>query len=89
MQGLDSTLNPTSARILLADEFRGPTVTVVPSERRAGGGVMSASSGEKRRRRRERRFLQVNDTLSLRSTIVAVAAGFGLLAFQLARTLIA
>ena len=35
---------------------------------------MSASSGEKRRRRRERRFLQVNDTLSLRSTIVAVAA---------------
>ncbi len=50
---------------------------------------MSASSGEKRRRRRERRFLQVNDTLSLRSTIVAVAAGFGLLAFQLARTLIA
>jgi hypothetical protein len=49
---------------------------------------MSASSGEKRRRRRARRFMELNDTLSLRSSIVAVAAGVGLLAFQVARTLI-
>jgi hypothetical protein len=49
---------------------------------------MSASSGEKRRRRRERRFTELYDALSLRSTIVAVAAGFGFLVFQVARTLV-
>lgn len=49
---------------------------------------MSASSGEKRRRRRERRFLELNDTLSLRSSIVAVAAGVGFLVFQVARTIV-
>jgi hypothetical protein len=49
---------------------------------------MSASSGEKRRRRRERRLLELHESLSLRSTVVAVAAGFGLLAFQFARSLL-
>lgn len=49
---------------------------------------MSASSGEKRRRRRARRFTELNDALSLRSSILAVAAGFGFLAFQAVRTLI-
>lgn len=49
---------------------------------------MSVSSGEKRRRRRERRFLELNDTISMRATMVAVAATFGFLVLQLARTLL-
>jgi len=49
---------------------------------------MSASSGQKRRRRRARRFTERNEALSVRSSIVAVAAGVGFLALQIARTLI-
>jgi hypothetical protein len=50
--------------------------------------VMSASSGEKRRRRRERRFLELQDTLSIRSTVVAIAATCGFLLLQAARLLL-
>jgi hypothetical protein len=49
---------------------------------------MSASSGEKRRRRRERRFLDFHDTLSVRSTVVAIAATCGFLIWQAARSLL-
>jgi hypothetical protein len=49
---------------------------------------MSASSGEKRRRRRERRFLAFHESISMRTTRLAVGATFGLVALQIARTLL-
>jgi hypothetical protein len=49
---------------------------------------MSASSGEKRRRRKERQFLAFHDTLSVRSTLVAIAATCGFLIWQAARSLL-
>jgi len=50
--------------------------------------AMSASSGQKRRRRRDRRFRELHDTLSKRSTIVAVTAAFGFLLLQGARLIL-
>jgi hypothetical protein len=47
---------------------------------------MSVSSGAKRRRRRERRFVSFHDVFSMRATILAVMATFGLLLLQVART---
>jgi hypothetical protein len=47
---------------------------------------MSASSGEKRRRRRERRFLELNEAISMRATTLAVVATCGFLLLQVART---
>ena len=47
---------------------------------------MSVSSGEKRRRRRERRFISFHEVFSMRATILAVMATFGLLLLQFART---
>jgi hypothetical protein len=49
---------------------------------------MSASGGEKRRRRRERRLLDFHESGSARAAMVAVAATFGFLLLQVARTLI-
>jgi|MudIll2142460700_1097286.scaffolds.fasta_scaffold40840_3 hypothetical protein len=49
---------------------------------------MSASSGEKRRRRRERRFLELHETISIRSTMLAVAATCGYLLLQVTRSLL-
>lgn len=49
---------------------------------------MSASSGEKRRRKRERQFISFHEVFSMRATIVAVMATFGLLLLQVARTLL-
>jgi hypothetical protein len=56
-----------------------------------GGEVeddMSASSGEKRRRRRERRFLAFHESISMRTTRLAIGATLGLVVLQVARTLL-
>jgi hypothetical protein len=42
--------------------------------------VMSATSGTKRRRRREKRLIKFHETLSLRTTFVAIAGTVALLA---------
>jgi hypothetical protein len=51
-------------------------------------GDMSASNGEKRRRRRERQFLEFHDSISMRTTRLAIGATLGLMVLQLARTLL-
>jgi hypothetical protein len=51
-------------------------------------GDMSASSGQKRRRRRERQFLAFHESISMRTTRLAVGATFGLVVLQVARTLL-
>jgi hypothetical protein len=51
-------------------------------------GTMSTSSGTKRRRRRERQFLEFCDAFSIHAAIVAIAATFGFLLLQAARSLL-
>jgi hypothetical protein len=49
---------------------------------------MSTSSGQKRRRKREHRFLEYQDTLSMRATMVAIVATCGFVVLQMVRTLL-
>lgn len=70
----------------LRRHFCLPTVGKCGARRGMSRCYMSASSGQKRRRRRDRRFISFHEVFSMRATILAVMATFGLLLLQFART---